>query len=464
MQVTFFGAARQVTGSMFLLQAESGYRILIDCGVDFTPAGNDTTFPFDPATIDVVVLTHAHLDHSGNIPRLYEQGYQGQVICTPATLSLVNLLLSDAATIKSKGVRRKLNRRKFDPAKIDEKQNEKLDQVVQDAIEQFLPLAYNKRFELEKGIYLTLNQAGHLLGAANVIIETEEDGKIKKVAFSGDLGRRNYPLLQDPNILSQVDYLVCETTYGSRVHSDKEQAEELMREIIFNACVKVPGRLIIPSFSVGRTQSLLYTLHKLAVKKKLPPIKVFADSPMAERATRIYEDHIKDLNEEAGDFYDKNSSLFNFDNLICVKTWKESKEINDYLEPCIIISSSGMLTGGRMPGHIRKNLDNQYCTILQVGYMAEGTPGSALLNASSFIKVQGKKIPVQANIICTDVFSGHADKNDLLDFVKAQDKEKLKGIFLVHGEYDSMISFKNDLESEGYKNIEIPKKGESFTL
>lgn len=463
MKLTFYGAARQVTGSMFLLESDSGYRILIDCGVDFSPAGNDPVFPFDPSTLDVVVLTHAHLDHSGNVPRLYEYGYQGQVICTSGTLSLVNLLLADAAAIKSKGIRRKLQRRRFEPAKIGEEENERLDQLVQDAMERFVPIAYDKSFEISDGISVTLVQAGHLLGAANVLIEVKEDGKSKKIGFSGDLGRKNYPLLKDPDKLSQVDYLVCETTYGSREHSDKEDAEELMRDIIHNACVRMPGRLIIPSFSVGRTQSLLYTMHKLAVKKKLPEIKVFADSPMAERATRIYEEHVKELNKEAGAFYDENRTLFNFENLICIKTWKESKELNNYMEPCVIISSSGMLTGGRMPSHIRKNLDNQYCTILQVGFMAEGTPGASLLS-SSFIRIKGKKIPVQANIIGTDVFSGHADRHDLLDFVKVQDKSRLNGIFLVHGEYDSMISFKKDLEKEGYKNIEIPKKGESFIL
>jgi metallo-beta-lactamase family protein len=224
----------------------------------------------------------------------------------------------------------------------------------------------------------------------------------------------------------------------------------------------MPGRLIIPAFSVGRTQSILYTLNKLAKAGRLPALKTFADSPMAEESSRIYEQHPSLLNPEAAEIFRKHESLFDFDNLVHVENFKESKMISNYHEPCIIISSSGMLSGGRMTYHIRKNINNPYCTILMVGYSAEGTPGHDLMKGTRTITIKGKSIPVEANIIKTDVFSGHGDKNDLVEFVKAQ--KNLKKIFLVHGEESSMLDFKDTLHAEGFADVELPKKGQSYTF
>lgn len=464
MKLTFWGAARQVTGSMFLLQLESGYKILIDCGTDLSKGRMESPlFPFNPSEINLVLLTHAHLDHSGNIPNLIMNGYRGQIICTPPTFALTQLILQDSALIHSKNIRRKFNRRKYNNLRNEELDGVYLQQQVDDTVDQFFTIRFNQRFEINEDLFVTFIPTGHLLGAGNILIEVREKGEWKKIGFSGDIGRKNYPLLNDPSTMPEVDFLVCETTYGVRTHSEGGNTEDLVCEIIRKACVDMPGRLIIPAFSVGRTQSLLYTLKKLSAANKLPRIKVFADSPMAEESTRIYEDYLPLLNEEANDFYEKNNSLFDFDTLIQVRTGKESKQISNHTEPCIVISSSGMMTGGRVENHLKTNLSNPYCTVLMVGYSAEGTPGHQLLHEKT-ISIKGRRVPVMANIVSTDLFSGHGDRNDLRDFIRSQDKAKLKKLFLVHGEYESMIGFKKYMEEDGYSRIEIPKKGESFNL
>jgi metallo-beta-lactamase family protein len=461
MKLTFHGAARQVTGSMFLLELEDGYKVLIDCGTDFETR-KSVEFSFNPAELDLVLLTHAHLDHTGNIPNLYLQGYTGQVLCTGATFALTQLILNDAAAIHSKNIKRKLKRKKFGGRRIADEGY--LEKHVEEASECFVTIAFNQQFEVNNTLSVTFIPTGHLLGAANILVKVKENGQTKSVLFSGDIGRSNYPLLQDPCPVPNADYVICETTYGSRIHSETEKPEDFLLEVIKESCVDKPGRLIIPSFSVGRTQSLLFTLNKLHAENRLPRIKVFADSPMAEACTRIYENHLNLLNPEAQEFYEKKKTLFDFENLICTKSYKESKAISNYHEPCIILSSSGMITGGRIQEHIKKNLSNQYCTILLVGYSAEGTAGYSLFKGEKYISVKGRSIPVQARILYTDVFSGHGDQHDLMNFVRNQNKSQLKQIFLVHGEPESMDSFKSRLAEEGYHQVCIPRKHQTFEL
>ncbi|HXA01294.1 MAG TPA: MBL fold metallo-hydrolase [Cytophagaceae bacterium] len=458
MKLSFWGAARQVTGSMFLLRLADGYTMLIDCGTDLANRHSAAEFPFNPSEIDLVLLSHAHIDHSGNLPLLINAGYQGQILCTAATLDLTQLLLKDSAAISTRRLKEKSERRKVleggEPGIFLEKQ-------VDEAAESFVSINFNERFEITTGCHITFIPTGHLLGAANIFVEVEENGTRKSLLFSGDIGRKNYPILQDPATAPQADYLICETTYGNRVHqNDTQKAEEILEKVIMQACVETPGRLIIPAFSVGRSQSILYTLNKLAKAGKLPALKIFADSPMAAESSRIYEKYPSLLNTEAAEIFRKHESLFDFDNLVHVENFKESKMISNYHEPCIIISSSGMLTGGRMTYHIKKNINNPFCTILMVGYSAEGTPGHDLMQGTRTLKIKGKSIPVAANIIKTDVFSGHGDLHDLLEFVKSQ--KKLKRIFLVHGEEDSMKDFKDTLASEGFVDVELPEKGQSY--
>jgi len=462
MKLTFHGAARQVTGSMFLLELQDQYKILIECGINFDSRHEGNYFPFQPEEIDLVLLTHAHLDHSGRIPQLYEQGYTGQVLCTSPTLDLSQLILKDAATIRSKNIKRKLRRRQYHDRKVGDEKS--LDTLVKEAADCFVPIAFNQRFEIRPDVYLTFLSAGHLLGAAHILLEIKEEDNWKKIGFSGDIGRNNYPLLTDPVVMPQVDYLICETTYGSRLHQETMEPEALLYDLIQETCVNISGKLIIPSFSVGRTQALLYTLNKLATEGKLPAIKVFADSPMANASTEIYQKHVRLLNDDAQAFYQKNGTLFDFENLTIIEGSKESKAIANHNQPSILLSSSGMISGGRIQEHIRKNLGNQYCTILLVGYCTDGTVGNSLHKGERVINLNGKNYPVAARILYTDVFSGHGDQQDLLNFVAAQKPEKLNRIFLVHGDPDSMTDFSLLLKSNGYENIEMPEFGQEYIL
>jgi len=476
MKLTFWGAAQQVTGSMYLLETDDDYRILVDCGYDMDnqienmPAYPGSVFPFDASMINVVILTHAHLDHSGKIPNLLREGFEGQILCTSPTMQLTELLLLDSASInqrklkaiqkrKSQGHQRR--RHQEDDAQIGALY---LERQVEEAIHQFVPIAFNKKFQISKSVAVTLIPTGHLLGAANVLVEWKQNGQPKSILFSGDIGRKNYPLLPDPQIPPQADYVVCETTYGNRLHIAHEQATDELAKIIEDCCVTVPGRLIIPSFSLGRTQSLIYTLHKLAEARRLPRIKIFADSPLALEGNKVYKANIKYLSAEAQQFKHQYGDVLDFENLHYVTSAKESREISNYHEPCIIIASSGMLDGGRIQDHVAKNIGYPYCTILMIGYCAEGTFGWKLLNARNYIRINDRDVRIEAKIRQTDVLSGHGDQNDLIEFINHQDKTKLQNIFLSHGEKQAMQDFKQILLSLNYQHIEIPTKGQSYLL
>jgi metallo-beta-lactamase family protein len=275
----------------------------------------------------------------------------------------------------------------------------------------------------------------------------------------------NYPLLIDPQPIPEVDYLLCETTYGERYHQDKGRPEDFLKDIIQRTCIDIQGRLIVPAFSVGRTQAMLYSLNKMYAENDIKPIKVFTDSPLARASTKIFEKSMGHLNKEAQEFKNKNESLFDFENLEYVESLKASQAVSNHSEPCIIISASGMVSGGRIEYHIEQNISNPYATILIIGFASEGTLGWDLINGNrEFLLINGKKLPILANIEKIDVFSGHGDKNDLIKFVKYQNPEKLKKLFLIHGEYKSMESFKESLKFEGFDQVEIPEKGQTYEL
>jgi metallo-beta-lactamase family protein len=479
MKLTFWGAAQQVTGSMFLLETDDEYKILIDCGFDMErerskgkempQAFPGSVFPFDASLLNLVLLTHAHIDHSGNIPNLYREGYEGQVLCTSPTQDLTNLLLLDSAQIHHKKISAggKLNgkaKKRRSPGSERVSNEWYLEKHVGEAMDRFVGIAFNQRFKVKKGLEVTFNPAGHLLGAANIIIHVKENGVEKNLAFSGDIGRPNYPLLPNPHPLPPVDYLVCESTYGARLHRSNVEIEAELEKIIRETCIDIPGRLIIPAFSVGRTQSLLYVFSKMAAKHQFPPINVFSDSPLAMQSTKTYVRYTRHLNAEAQEFLTSTESPFDFENLVYVEDLRTSKALSNYREPCIIISSSGMLEGGRIQHHIRANLANPYCTILMIGYSSEGTLGRKLLDGNKSIEFGGKQLAVSAKIMYTDAFSGHGDQTDLLNFVRSQDKAKLKQLFITHGEPASMQIFKGLLEAEGYANVEMPTKGQTYEL
>ena len=474
MKLQFLGAAKQVTGSMYLLELVDGYKILIDCGTDMereidfeTPIINKSFFPFDASLINLVVLTHAHIDHSGNIPMLFREGYEGQVLCTPPTADLTELLLFDSANLhlrRLKAAQGESNKKHKQMDRILRKGDMYLQKDVENSLENFVTLQFNKKFTIKPGLEITFFPAGHLLGAAHLYFSITEGEEIKTLGFSGDIGRNNYPLHIDPQILPPVDYLVSESTYGNRIHEDKVSPMDAMEAIIKETCIDKPGRLVIPAFSVGRTQAVLYTLNRLIEERNFPAIRVFTDSPMGRSSTKIYAKYLSYLNPEARSFQKEYDELFDFDNLVYLQSEKESNAIQNYHEPCVIISSSGMITGGRVEKHIADNISNSYATILLIGYSAEGTLGRQLLAGSETIKVKDREYKVNARIRKIDVFSGHADQLGLLSFIKNQQIDKLKKVFLTHGEEESMLEFSQEIQKIGFKEVILPAKNETYLL
>jgi metallo-beta-lactamase family protein len=474
MKLQFLGATKQVTGSMYLLELEDGYKILIDCGTDMereidfeTPIVNQSFFPFDASLINLVVLTHAHIDHSGNIPMLFREGYEGQVLCTPPTADLTELLLFDSANLhlrKLKAAQGESNKKHKQMDRLLRKGDLYLQKDVENSLENFVTLQFNKKFTIKPGLEITFYPAGHLLGAAHLYFSITEGDEVKTIGFSGDIGRNDYPLHIDPQILPPVDFLICESTYGNRIHEDKISPMDAMESIIKETCIDKPGRLIIPAFSVGRTQAVLYTLNRLIEERNFPAIRVFTDSPMGRSSTKIYAKYLSYLNAEARSFQKEYDELFDFDNLVYLQSEKESNAIQNYHEPCVIISSSGMITGGRVEKHIADNISNSYATILLIGYSAEGTLGRQLLAGSETIKVKDREYKVNARIRKIDVFSGHADQLGLLSFIKHQQTDKLKKVFLSHGEEESMLEFKKEIHNLGFKEVILPAKNETFLL
>jgi metallo-beta-lactamase family protein len=463
MKLTIYGAARQVTGSMHLLEVGK-FKILVDCGLDYEKDRNiqaNENFPFDPAEIDVVVLTHAHIDHSGNLPTLIRLGFGGQILCTPPTADLTELLLLDSVSIFMRKAQKgnKRGKGKFNTGA----QPLYLQKHVMDTVEQFVTIGFNRPFRINGDVELTFIPVGHLLGAAAAVFKINDEGVEKSIAFTGDIGRKNYPVLDDPQEIPSVDYLVCESTYGGRLHTKDKTVEQALVETIEKACIKEQGRLIIPAFSIGRTQSLVYSLNKIFTSNLLPAVKVFVDSPLATRSTEVFRKYHNLVNKEAQEFYQKRGDEFEFDNLTYVETLKDSRQVSNYFEPCIIISSAGMLDGGRIQDHLFYNIQNYYCTILFIGYCAKGTLGHRLLRGDPIVHIKDRDLAVYATIKQTDVLSAHGDHEDLMNTVKQMDKTKLKNIFLVHGEDTSLQAFADGLEEEGY-TVTIPEKGLKYEL
>jgi len=448
---------------MHLLEAGQ-FKILIDCGLDYEKdhhIQSNENFPFRPEEIDVVVLTHAHIDHSGNLPTLVRLGFEGQILCTSPTADLTELLLMDSVNIFMHKVdkSRKRGKGKYNT----NAQPLYLQKHVMDTVDRFVNIGFNRPFRINGDIELTFVPVGHLLGAAAAVFKINDHGIEKSIAFTGDIGRKNYPVLNDPDKLPPVDYLVTESTYGGRLHTKDKTVEQALVEVIDKACVKEQGRLIIPAFSIGRTQSLVYSLNKIFSSGLLPPVKVFVDSPMATRATEIFRKYHNLVNEEAQDFYNKKGDEFEFENLEYIESLKDSRQVSNYFEPCIIISSAGMLEGGRIQDHLYYNIQNYYCTILFIGYCAKGTLGHRLLRGDAIVHIKDRDLAVYATIKQTDVLSAHGDHDDLMGTVKQQDREKLKNVFLVHGEASSMQALSDALEVEGYKVV-VPEKGVKYSL
>ncbi len=467
MKLTIWGAAEQVTGSMHLLTTANNYKILIDCGLDYERDHNvqlNEDFPFSPGEIDLVILTHAHIDHSGNLPTLVRMGFEGQILCTPPTAELAELLLMDSVSIfmqKSQKSRKHRGHKRRDGSRTI--QPLYLQKHVVDTVDRLVTIGFNKAFRINNDIELTFVPVGHLLGAAAAVLKINDNGEEKTITFTGDIGRKNYPTLADPQPLPPSDYLVSESTYGGRNHSKGKTVEEVLTETIEKCCVKESGRLIIPAFSIGRTQALVFSLNKIFSKGLLPPVKVFVDSPMANSSTGIFRKHHNLLSEESQEFYRKSGDEFEFDNLVYVENLKDSRQVSNYFEPCIIISSAGMLEGGRIQDHLFNNIQNYYCTILFIGYCAKGTLGFRLLRGDPIVHIKDRDLAVYATIKQTDLFSAHGDHEDLVNTVKQINSAKLKQVFLVHGETTSMQALADTLAEDGYR-VTAAKKGVAYEL
>lgn len=468
MKITFCGAARQVTGSMHLLELESGYRVLIDCGLDYEQQrefhrGAKVNFPFMPSSIDLMILTHAHIDHSGNIPTLVRQGFEGKILCTPPTAELTGSLLLDSLKIMEMELRKKeANRKK---GKKGSNQGSIYGyRDLNEALERMITLPFDKDFPVNEELSIRFQEAGHILGAASVKMTIQEKGKQRVVGFTGDLGNYSSKLMKDPTPFEGIEYLITESTYGGRVHAAKRSPEEELMYYIDETCVKQPGRLVIPAFSVGRTQAIIFALNELYQQGRLPAIKFFVDSPLAIRTTDTYARHSEYMNKEAQAFSKKYGALFDFEYLEYINDKRDSENLQNHFEPCVIISAAGMVEGGRIQEHVRNNIRNAYCTILIAGFCAEGTLGHRLLSGQGHVHINGKEFLVFSKVEKTDAFSAHPDHAGLKQFIEASGGKNLKGIFLVHGEETSMLSLASDLELNDYKNVFVPEKLEQFEI
>jgi metallo-beta-lactamase family protein len=464
MTIQFFGAARTVTGSKHLLTTMSGKQILLDCGL-FQGINTDELnqqFGFDPVQVDYMVLSHAHIDHTGLIPRLVRQGFAGPIYTTSATIDLCEVMLMDSARIQERDLERVNERRQ----RRGEPELEALydEDDVQKALDQMQAVEYGKPFVICDEVTGLLTDAGHLLGSAAVSLTIREDTQEKHLFFSGDIGRPDDKILRSPDTFPQADYIICESTYGDRLHEAEPDMKSHLLSIVQQTCVEERGKLIIPAFAVDRTQELIYALDQLSSEGRLPRLPVYIDSPMAVKATEVMRDHEEDFNPNILAYIKKDGDAFDFPNLHYVTDVNESKAINDSKEPCIIISPSGMAEAGRIKHHIKNNITKPNATILLVGYASPNSLGGALKRGDKEVTIFGERYPVIAKVAIMDSFSAHGDYREMLHFLSCQDPTRVKTVFLVHGEYDKQLIWKDHLQAAGFGHVEIPEMRKKVTL
>jgi metallo-beta-lactamase family protein len=468
MQLQFIGATRTVTGSAHILHI-NGKTLLLDCGLfqgrRSQSIDRNRTFAFDPSTIDAVILSHAHIDHAGNLPNLVKRGFSGSIFCTPATRDLCQIMLMDSAFIQERDceyVNKRHQKQHLPPA-------EPLYTVedVPPALRLFSPVPYRTPFHVIDGVECQFFDAGHILGSASLALTLEEQkngSRTKKMlGFTGDLGRPNLPILRDPEFLGQVDALICETTYGGRYHSSVEQMP-LQFAAIVEKTVQRGGKIVIPAFSVGRTQEIVYTMHELKHAGKLPDIPVYVDSPLSTNATEVFRKHPECFDEETLELLRRNDDPFGFERLTYIRDVEESKRLNDRKEPCIILASSGMCEAGRIRHHIVNTIDDPRNLILIVGYQAEHTLGRRLVEQDTEVTIFGEVHERKCEVAVMNSFSAHADRNELLAYFSNFDKKRLEKIFLVHGDLDQSEKFSAALKDQKFQNTFIPVRLEKCEI
>lgn len=465
MKIAFHGAARTVTGSKHLITLKNNTQILLDCGL-FQGMGHVTDklndyFGFDAKKITYMILSHAHIDHCGLLPKLVAEGFNGKIFCTSATMDLARILMMDSAKIQEQDAEF-ANRHLRQGEEMEEALYTE-DDVVK-TVSQMKIVEYEEDFEIEPGILLRFTDAGHILGSAAVHLTITEDGKPSRITFSGDVGRYGDLLLKSPQQFDQADYILMESTYGDSLHKDLDPIENMLLEIINNTCNIKKGKVIIPAFAVGRTQELLYALNGLELKGKLPDIPYYVDSPLSSKATEILKNHPEVYNNGVKETLKIDHDVFAFKGLRFIESVEESKALNEDARPCVIISASGMAEAGRVKHHIRNNIGNAKNTILMVGYCEPNSLGGKLIAGQKVVDIFRDKYEVKAEVRAIKSMSAHGDYEDLLRFLSAQDPAKVKQLFLVHGEYEVQQHFATRLKDHGFKHVAIPEYHQEFVL
>ncbi|MES2702031.1 MAG: MBL fold metallo-hydrolase [Bacteroidota bacterium] len=458
MKIAFHGAARTVTGSKHLLHINASKSVLLDCGM-FQGMGRDTlslnrNWGFEPTEVTYVILSHAHIDHAGLLPKLVKDGYKGKIYCTPQTRELARLLLRDSARIQEADVRHvnKNNKREGKPI-VEPLYTEEDAQTVYDRM---IGVRYNELYKIDDGLQLQFTDCGHILGSAAVNLVITEKGKETTVTFSGDVGRYGDMLLRSPSPFPQADYLIMESTYGNKLHDLNTTSADVLLKHVTDTCLRKSGKLIIPAFSVGRTQEILYVLNRLETEGRLPPVKYYVDSPLSTEATNLVKQHPECFNREVQHLLRTDNDVFDFKGLHFTETVEESKALTASDEPCVIISASGMAEAGRIKHHIAGNIADAKNTILLVGYCEPNSLGGRIRNGNRHVTIFGKPYDVLAEVGVIDSMSAHGDYEDLLQWLGCQDKREISKLFLVHGEYESQLAFRQRLIKKGFKDIEIP--------
>ena len=466
MQIQFIGAAKEVTGSKHLITTSKGLKILLDCGM-FQGKGMETdamnrNLGFEPSEIDYLILSHAHIDHSGLIPFIHKLGFSGTVICTPATRDLCAIMLADSGKIQEYDTF--INNKKRALQNLPPLEPLYSLDDAHACMSNFISVPYHKEFSIENDITVLFTDTGHILGSSAVNLSIREGKKIHKLCYTGDIGRFSKRILKDPEAFPQADFIITESTYGDRLHEKIHDAEQQLLKIVIDTCTKKKGKLIIPSFSVGRTQEIVYALDRLKNQKLLPDIDVYVDSPLSTDATNIMRLHTECFNDEMMEYIKKDPDPFGFKNLHYIQTVDQSKALNNNHKPCIIISASGMMEAGRVKHHLANNIENPKTTVLVVGYCAPTTLGAKISRGDKMVSIFGQRYNVKADVEHLESYSAHGDYNEMISYLSCQNTKKVKKVFLVHGEEKVQQNYAQHLRNAGFKSIEIPDSGSVFKL
>ena len=459
MKIAFHGAARTVTGSKHLITLKNGNKYLLDCGM-FQGMGRQTDafnrqFGFDVGEITAMILSHAHIDHCGLVPKLVADGYHGKIYCTPATKELAAVLMEDSAGIQENDIRYENKRRAQEG--LPYLKPLYTTQEALDACDHFVPVEYDTWFRIDEFIEVMFTDAGHIIGSACVHLRIRENDKTTTITFSGDVGRYRDVILKSPAVFPQADYILLESTYGNSLHDNAITTPDQILQWIEKACLQKKGKLIIAAFSVGRTQEILYALNQLELERRLPELPYYVDSPLSVKATEIVKKYPKYFNRTIQKVLENDSDPFGFKGLKFIKSVDESKMLNFRNGPCVIISASGMAEAGRVKHHISNNIENSRNTILLTGYCEPNSLGARLQSGVKEVRIFGVMHEVNAEVGAIRSMSAHGDYDDLCQFLACQDPRRVKRLFLVHGEYNVQMDFKQRLIKKGFADVEIPE-------